>query len=85
MQLAQAETHPDKLVAVARPGEVAGADERWILRSRARSQAADCRRELLGMTVDLCLAQDREADALLGASPFALLVGMLLDQQLTTG
>ena len=34
------------------------------------------------MTVDLCLAQDREADALLASNPFALLVGMLLDQQI---
>ncbi len=29
----------------------------------------------------LCLAQDRDADALLSSDPFALLVGMLLDQQ----
>ncbi|OOL30590.1 Fe-S cluster assembly protein HesB, partial [Rhodococcus rhodochrous] len=29
----------------------------------------------------LCLAQKPEADALLEASPFALLMGMLLDQQ----
>lgn len=33
------------------------------------------------MTVRLCLAQEPEADALLSASPFALLTGMLLDQQ----
>ena len=34
------------------------------------------------MTVPkLQLAQDPAADALLGANPFALLVGMLLDQQ----
>ncbi|MGZ8815408.1 MAG: HhH-GPD-type base excision DNA repair protein, partial [Mycobacterium sp.] len=33
------------------------------------------------MTSKLCLAQDPEADDLLEASPFALLVGMLLDQQ----
>ncbi len=33
------------------------------------------------MTVQLCLAQDPEADALLSADPFALLTGMLLDQQ----
>jgi uncharacterized HhH-GPD family protein len=30
----------------------------------------------------LCLAQDPEADALLGKSPLALLVGMVLDQQI---
>jgi uncharacterized HhH-GPD family protein len=30
----------------------------------------------------LCLAQDAAADALLAADPFALLVGMLLDQQI---
>jgi uncharacterized HhH-GPD family protein len=30
---------------------------------------------------DLCLAQDPDADALLSRDPFALLVGMLLDQQ----
>jgi uncharacterized HhH-GPD family protein len=30
----------------------------------------------------LCLAQDEPADALLAADPFALLVGMLLDQQI---
>ncbi len=33
------------------------------------------------MTVKLWLAQDPEADALLDDDPFALLVGMLLDQQ----
>ena len=33
------------------------------------------------MTVKLWLAQDPEADALLDDNPFALLVGMLLDQQ----
>jgi len=33
------------------------------------------------LTVKLCLVQEPEADALLGANPFALLVGMLLDQQ----
>lgn len=31
--------------------------------------------------VTLCLAQDERADALLAMDPFALLVGMLLDQQ----
>ena len=31
----------------------------------------------------LCLAQDPEADELLSEDPFALLVGMLLDQQVT--
>lgn len=34
------------------------------------------------MTAKLCLAQDPEADALLESSPFALLTGMLLDQQI---
>lgn len=34
------------------------------------------------MTVKLCLAQDPEADALLSESPFALVVGMVLDQQI---
>ncbi len=34
-----------------------------------------------GMDVTLHLAQDPEADALLGRSPLAALVGMLLDQQ----
>jgi uncharacterized HhH-GPD family protein len=33
------------------------------------------------MTAQLALAQDAEADALLGRSPLALLIGMLLDQQ----
>jgi uncharacterized HhH-GPD family protein len=33
------------------------------------------------LTVKLCLAQDPEADALLDDNPFALLIGMLLDQQ----
>ena len=32
----------------------------------------------------LCLTGSSEADQLLGASPFALLVGMLLDQQVPT-
>ncbi|MCB0949996.1 MAG: Fe-S cluster assembly protein HesB [Mycobacterium sp.] len=34
------------------------------------------------MTGKLCLAQDPEADQLLESSPFALLVGMCLDQQI---
>lgn len=34
------------------------------------------------MTAKLCLAQDPEADALISHSPFALLVGMVLDQQI---
>jgi len=34
------------------------------------------------MTATLCLAQDPEADALLASSPLALLMGMLLDQQI---
>lgn len=34
------------------------------------------------MTAKLCLAQDSEADQLLSESPFALLVGMMLDQQI---
>jgi uncharacterized HhH-GPD family protein len=33
------------------------------------------------LTAKLCLAQEPEADRLLSKSPFALLVGMLLDQQ----
>ena len=33
------------------------------------------------MTAKLCLAQEHEADQLLSKDPFALLVGMLLDQQ----
>lgn len=33
------------------------------------------------MTAKLCIAQDPGADALLESNPFALLVGMLLDQQ----
>lgn len=33
------------------------------------------------MTVKLCLAQDPEADELLDESPLALLIGMVLDQQ----
>ncbi len=32
--------------------------------------------------VNLCLAQDPEADELLSNNPFALLVGMVLDQQI---
>ena len=34
------------------------------------------------MTAKLCLAQDPEADALLSESPLALLIGMVLDQQI---
>ena len=34
------------------------------------------------MTVKLCLAQEPEADKLLADDPFALLLGMLLDQQI---
>lgn len=34
------------------------------------------------MSANLCLAQVREADELLSENPFALLVGMLLDQQI---
>jgi hypothetical protein len=33
------------------------------------------------LTVQLCLAQDTDADQLLTENPFALLVGLLLDQQ----
>lgn len=33
------------------------------------------------MTVKLCLVQEHDADELLSQNPFALLVGMLLDQQ----
>jgi uncharacterized HhH-GPD family protein len=33
------------------------------------------------MSVKICLAQESEADALLDDDPFALLIGMLLDQQ----
>lgn len=35
-----------------------------------------------GRVVNLCLAGDPAADALLAANPFALLVGMVLDQQI---
>jgi uncharacterized HhH-GPD family protein len=34
------------------------------------------------LTVQLCLAQDPKADQLLSEDPFALLVGMVLDQQI---
>ena len=34
------------------------------------------------MALNLCLAQEPEADQLLSANPFALLVGMVLDQQI---
>jgi uncharacterized HhH-GPD family protein len=34
------------------------------------------------VTVKLCLAQNPEADALLSADPLALLIGMVLDQQI---
>jgi uncharacterized HhH-GPD family protein len=34
------------------------------------------------LTVKLCLAQESEADQLLSENPFALLVGMVLDQQI---
>ena len=34
------------------------------------------------MTVKLCLAQESEADALISQNPFALVVGMVLDQQI---
>lgn len=36
------------------------------------------------MTRTLCLAQESEADELLSTDDFALLVGMLLDQQCAT-
>ena len=35
------------------------------------------------MTVQICLAQDTDADQLLSESPLALVIGMLLDQQVT--
>ncbi len=35
------------------------------------------------MTVKLCLAQDPEADQLLADDPLALLIGMVLDHQVT--
>ena len=34
------------------------------------------------MTAKLCLAQEPEADQLLSENPLALLIGMLLDQQI---
>jgi uncharacterized HhH-GPD family protein len=34
------------------------------------------------MSVKLCLVQEPEADQLLSENPFALLVGMVLDQQI---
>jgi uncharacterized HhH-GPD family protein len=34
------------------------------------------------MTSKLCLAQDPDADELISQNPFALLVGMVLDQQI---
>jgi len=34
------------------------------------------------LAVKLCLAQEPEADQLLSANPFALLVGMVLDEQI---
>jgi uncharacterized HhH-GPD family protein len=34
------------------------------------------------MSVKLCLAQEPEADQLLSENPFALLVGMVLDQHI---
>jgi uncharacterized HhH-GPD family protein len=34
------------------------------------------------LTVKLCLAQESEADALISQNPFALVVGMVLDQQI---
>lgn len=39
---------------------------------------------MVPMPPKLCIAQDPEADALLAENPFALLIGMLLDQQITT-
>jgi len=35
------------------------------------------------VTVQICLAQDTDADQLLSESPLALVIGMLLDQQVT--
>jgi uncharacterized HhH-GPD family protein len=35
----------------------------------------------LGVFVKLCLAQEPEADELLSENPLALLIGMVLDQQ----
>lgn len=40
-------------------------------------------RPVLSPTVPLCLSQDAAADALLDRDPLALLVGMLLDQQIS--
>ena len=40
------------------------------------------RRRLADMSGNLCLTQDPASDALLESNPFALLVGMLLDQQI---
>src|SRR5690606_40960484 len=48
-------------------------------RHRRASRAGT--RDHRGMDVTLHLAQDPEADALLGRSPLAALTGMLLDQQ----
>lgn len=55
--------------------------------SRGIHPSASCSRAfagtMVGMTQDLWLTGDAEADRLLSSDPFALLVGMLLDQQVT--
>lgn len=38
---------------------------------------------MTSMNLKLCIAQEPEADALLAENPLALLIGMLLDQQVS--
>jgi uncharacterized HhH-GPD family protein len=53
----------------------------WVL-SQQRPSVLRCSARGRSATLKLWLAQDPEADKLLAESPFALLVGMVLDQQI---
>jgi uncharacterized HhH-GPD family protein len=53
----------------------------WVL-SQQRPSVLGCSARGRSATLKLWLAQDPEADKLLAESPFALLVGMVLDQQI---
>src|ERR1700728_561145 len=57
------------------------AQSSWVL-SQQRPSVLGCSVGGRSATLKLWLAQDSEADKLLAESPFALLVGMILDQQI---
>src|SRR5690606_17339332 len=72
---------PGRHRRTARTSPARGPDVTGARPGRHRRASRAGTRDHRGMDVTLHLAQDPEADALLGRSPLAALIGMLLDQQ----